>query len=317
MSEPDHLDLDGRLLQLLVTVLETGSVTAAAQRLGVTQSAVSHGLERLRAIVGDALFVKAGRGIAPTERARALGQQARELLAGLQRLAAPEHFDPASLRGEITIAANELQCHLLLPPLLLRLQAAAPQLVLRILPSRVPGLELLRDDACQLVISPRPPDSHDVLQKRLFADRYRVWFDPRVRAAPTSLADYLAADHVSVRYEDRRRLDIDEWLLQQGIERRLVVTVPGFSGIAPFLRHTPRLATLPSLLGTELLRDLAHADIPLPPPLQAPPMPMYLLWHRRHQDDAVQRWVRGEVEGVSIGIGLDTSTGHVKHGADR
>ncbi len=113
MSQPDHLDLDGRLLQLLVTVLDTGSVTAAAQRLGVTQSAVSHGLERLRAIVGDALFVKAGRGIAPTERARALGIQARELLAGLQRLAEPERFDPASLRGEITIAANDLQCHLL------------------------------------------------------------------------------------------------------------------------------------------------------------------------------------------------------------
>ncbi|RZS53300.1 LysR family transcriptional regulator [Sphaerotilus mobilis] len=304
MSKPDHLHIDGRLLQLLVTVLDTGSVTAAAQRLGVTQSAVSHGLERLRAILGDPLFVKSGRGIAPTERARSLALQARDLLAGLQRLAEPEHVDPASLRGEITIAANELQCHLLLPPLLLRLRQAAPGLTLRILPSRVPGLELLRDESCQLVISPRPPDSHDVLQKRLFADRYRVWYDARERAAPTTLADYLAADHVSVRYEDRRRLDIDEWFLQHAIDRHIVVTVPGFSGIAPFLRGTTRLATLPSLLATELLRDLAHADIPLPEPLQTPPLPMYLLWHRRHQDDAVQRWVRGEVEGVVLGMGI-------------
>ncbi|MGY0196735.1 LysR family transcriptional regulator [Leptothrix sp. BB-4] len=300
MSEPDHLDLDGRLLQLLVTVLDTGSVTAAAQRLGVTQSAVSHGLERLRAIVGDALFVKAGRGIAPTERARALAGQARELLAGLQRLAEPERFDPASLRAEITIAANELQCHLLLPPLLLRLRQQAPGLVLRILPSRVPGLELLRDESCQLVISPRPPDSHDVLQKRLFADRYRVHYDPAQREAPRCLDDYLAAEHVSIRYEDRRRLDIDEWFLQHGLDRRIVVTVPGFSGIAPFLRGTPRLATLPSLLGTGLLQGLAQCDVPLPESLQTPPMPMYLLWHRRHQDDPVQRWVRAEVEGVVI-----------------
>ncbi|MDP4301211.1 LysR family transcriptional regulator [Leptothrix discophora] len=300
MSEPDHLDLDGRLLQLLVTVLDSGSVTAAAQRLGVTQSAVSHGLDRLRAIVGDALFVKAGRGIAPTERARALAGQARELLAGLQRFAEPARFDPASLRGEITIAANELQCHLLLPPLLLRLREAAPGLLLRILPSRVPGLELLRDDDCQLVISPRPPDSRDVKQKRLFADRYRVWFDAAQREAPATLADYLAADHVSVRYEDRRRLDIDAWLHQQGIERRLVVTVPGFSGIAPFLRGTARLATLPSLLGTELLRGFAQADVPLPASLQTPPLPMYLLWHRRHQDDPVQQWVRAEVEAVAL-----------------
>jgi DNA-binding transcriptional LysR family regulator len=307
MSQPDHLDLDGRLLQLLVTVLDTGSVTAAAQRLGVTQSAVSHGLERLRAIVGDALFVKAGRGIAPTERARALGIQARDLLAGLQRLAEPERFDPASLRSEITIAANDLQCHLLLPALLLRLRERAPGLLLRVLPSRVPGLELLRDESCQLVISPRPPDSVDVLQKRLFADRYRVWFDPSRRTAPTTLADYLDAEHVSVRYEDRRRLDIDEWLLQHAIDRRIVVTVPGFSGIAPFLRGTARLATLPSLLGTELLRDLASADVPLPAPLQTPPLPMYLLWHRRHQDDPVQRWVRGEVEGVASRLQPDVT----------
>ncbi len=72
MSDPDHLDLDGHLLQLLVAVIDEGSITRAAQRLGVTQSAVSHLLDKLRAIVGDPLFVKSGRGIAPTERAQLL-----------------------------------------------------------------------------------------------------------------------------------------------------------------------------------------------------------------------------------------------------
>jgi hypothetical protein len=74
-----------------------------------------------------------------------------------------------------------------------------------------------------------------------------------VRRAPQDLADYAAAEHVSVLYEDRHALDIDQWLLAQGIARRLVVTVPGFSGIAPFVRGSAMLATLPSLLGVELL----------------------------------------------------------------
>ncbi len=294
MSELDHLDLDGRLLKLLLAVYEEGSVTAASQRLGVTQSAVSHGLERLRGIVGDALFVKAGRGIQPTERARALAAQARPLLDGLQRFAAPQHFDPAQLHGTVTIAANDLQCHLLLPALLRRLRAQASGLTLRVIPSRVPSLELLRDEQCQLVISPRPPDSSDVMQKRLFADHYRVFYDADQRAAPADLAAYQAAEHVSVLYEDRRTLDIDQWLAAQGVARRIVVTVPGFSGIAPFVRGSAMLATLPSLLGVELLRGLASAALPL----AAPEMPMYLLWHRRHQDDPVQRWLRAEVEAV-------------------
>eukprot|EP01034_Spumella_vulgaris_P023529 gene23529-29753_t len=72
MSKFDGSQLDGHLLQLLLAVLETGSITAAAERLGVTQSAVSHLLDKLRAITGDPLFVKRGRGIVPTARAEAL-----------------------------------------------------------------------------------------------------------------------------------------------------------------------------------------------------------------------------------------------------
>src|SRR3989338_7293136 len=94
MNESDGSGLDARLLQLLLTVLDTGSVTAAAQRLGVTQSAVSHGLDRLRAITGDPLFVKAGRGIVATARAEALALPARELLGALERFARLGSFDP-------------------------------------------------------------------------------------------------------------------------------------------------------------------------------------------------------------------------------
>ncbi len=291
----DHLDLDGRLLQLLLAVVEEGSITAAAQRLGVTQSAVSHLLDKLRAIVGDPLFVKSGRGIVATARARALAQQARDLIDGLRDFAATGAFDPTQAQGQITIAANDLQCHLLLPRLLHRLRAVAPRLTLRVIPSGVPTAQMLREERCQIIVSPRPPEASDVLQKRLFTDRYRIFYDAQARHVPVGLADYLGAEHVTVLYEPRRMLDVDEWLLGQGLQRHIVAQVPGFSGIAPFLRGSASLATLPSLLGVELLRGLASTDLPI----TVPDMPMFMIWHLRHQHDPLQRWLRDELEAVA------------------
>jgi DNA-binding transcriptional LysR family regulator len=295
MSAFDHSDLDGRLLQLLLAVVEERSVTRAAERLGVTQSAVSHLLDKLRAIVGDPLVVKAGRGIVPTARAEALAERARVLLEDLRGFATPEGFDPTTLQTTITIAANELQCQLLLPALLQRLRLQAPGVSLRVIPSGVPQPELLRSDACQLVISPRPPDAADLLQRRLFADRYRVFYDPNVRPAPVSLADYLAAEHVTVVYEPRRSLDIDRIIGDAlKLQRRFVASVPGFWGIPTFLRGSALLATLPGLLRTELLRGFASAALPF----DVPEMPMYMVWHARRHSDPVHHWLREELLAV-------------------
>ena len=170
MSKFDYSDLDGRLLKLLLAVVEAGSVTGAAQRLGVTQSAVSHLLDKLRAITGDPLFVKSGRGIVATSRAEALAVQARELLSSMERFAQPGAFDPARWQTTFTVAANDFQRDVLLPPLMARLRAVAPGVALRVIHSAIPSLDMLRHEHCQLAISPRPPDGADILQKRLFED---------------------------------------------------------------------------------------------------------------------------------------------------
>lgn len=241
MSQFDHLDLDGHLLRLLLAVVEEGSVTQAAQRLGVTQSAVSHLLDKLRAIVGDPLFVKSGRGIVPTARAQALAIDARRLLDELRSFSSAAEFDPAKLSALVTIAANDLQRDLLLPSFLRYVRGQAPGFALRVIQSGAPTAELLRDEQCQLVITPRPPEASDVLQKRLYEDNYRVFYDASQRKAPVTLEDYLAADHVTVLHEPRRPLDIDEVLAERGVHRRFVAEVPGFAGIGPFLRGSTQI----------------------------------------------------------------------------
>jgi DNA-binding transcriptional LysR family regulator len=263
-----HLDLDGHGLQLLVAVHEEGSITRAAWRLGVTQSAVSHGLERLRTLTGDALFVKSGRGIAPTAQADALVARARRLLDELRAFSTAAGFEPARLQAQVTIAANDLQRDVLLPALLRRLRAEAPGLTLRVIPAGAPQPAMLRDDSCQLALTPRPPDATDLVQRRLFDDHYRVFHDPAVRTAPASLEDYLAALHVTVRHEaPHRGLDIDDWMAAQGWRRRFVATVPGFAG--------------------------------LPAPIAPPPLTMYMVWHQRYQEDPMHRWLRAGLVAVA------------------
>lgn len=298
MSQFDHSDLDGKLLQLLLAVLEEQSVTRAAQRLGVTQSAVSHLLDKLRGIVGDPLFVRSGRGIVATARAQALAAHARVLLDDMRRFTTAAAFDPATLSACITIAGNELQRDVLLPRLLARLHDKAPGLSMRVIPSGAPRAELLRDAACELIVTPRPPDAADLMQKRLFEDRYCVYFDAATRDAPATLDDYLAAGHATVLHEPRRELDIDRHLAEQGLQRRFVVRVPGFSGIGPFLRGTELLATLPSLLGQHVLQGFATAPVPV----ACPPMPMYMVWHLRHHEDPMHVWLRAELEAVAQAV---------------
>lgn len=294
MRNFDHLDLDGHLLRLLLAVLEAGSVTGAAQRLGVTQSAVSHLLDKLRAITGDPLFVKSGRGIVATARAEELAAEARTLLRQLQHFAHSANFDPARWQATVAIAANDFQRDLLLPALAARLRELAPGVALRIIPSAIPRLDMLRNDECQLVISPRPPEGSDIVQKRLFEDQYRVFYDAAVRDAPQTEADYLAADHATVVYEPRRSLDLDQHLASRGLQRRFTVMVPAFGALPAFLKGTPLLATVPSLLGRHTLAGLASC----PPPVSCPTMPMYLIWHARYQQDAAHRWLRSQIESL-------------------
>lgn len=260
----------------------------------MTQSAVSHLLDKLRAITGDPLFVKRGRGIVATAHAQTLAAQARDILRQMQHFADSGEFDPASWRASVTIAANDFQRDLLLPALAERLRERAPGVSLRIIPSAIPRLEMLRDDDCLLVISPRPPSGSDIIQKRLFEDQYRVFYDPTVRDAPKDEAEYLAADHATVVYEPRRSLDLDQHLLARGVHRRFAVMVPHFSALLAFMQGTPLLATVPALLSRHTLIGLVSC----PPPISCPTMPMYMIWHARYQQDSAHRWLRAQLEAV-------------------
>ncbi|MEI2734074.1 MAG: LysR family transcriptional regulator [Rhodoblastus sp.] len=290
MSDFDHYDLDGHALRLFLAVLDTGSVTAAADELGVTQSAVSHALQKLRAIVRDPLFVKSGRGIVATAHAQSLAARARDLLANMQDFSRGARFDPTTADMSLVIAANDLQRDLLLPGFSRALESQVKRLTLRVIPSDAPSADILRDNLCDLLITPFPPDGADILQRNLFRDEYVCFFDPACRAAPASRADYLAARHVTVVYPDRTRLVFDTAMEKAGMSRDFAVSVASFSGVAAFLRGTDRLATLPRLLAPGLMRDFAAAPVPGRP--RGADISMSLVWRRRDAADPAMTFVR-------------------------
>ena len=298
MKRISFLNLDGNLLRLLLHLTEHESITQAAENLGVTQSAVSHMLNRLRAIVGDPVVVKSGRGVLATAHAKDLAEKARILLDELREFSYAGEFNPQDQTDQITIAADDMQRDLLLPALLKRLKSEAPALTLRVIPSGIPSLDMFRTNQCILAISPRPPDAVEIFQKRLFEDRYVVFFDGTQRDAPGNMEEYFSAEHVTVSYTSNQHLEVDRYLEEQGIERRFGVEVSSFAGIPAFIHGSDRITTLPSMLRHDLLKELDHCELPTP----SPPLPIYMIWHTRYQNDPAHIWLRRHLEAVTVNI---------------
>lgn len=132
MSMRDIRSVDLDLLVVLDALLDERSVTLAAKRLGVTQSAVSHMLGRLRHIFDDQLFVRTSRGILPTARAEKLAQPLKRVLAEIEALFSPEEFDPMAAELTLHIAATDYAQHALMIPVIEALREKAPRMRLAV-----------------------------------------------------------------------------------------------------------------------------------------------------------------------------------------
>ncbi|WP_148864997.1 LysR family transcriptional regulator [Marinobacter fonticola] len=291
MNPIDSFNLDIRALSVFLAVLDEGSVSAAAVKLGVSQSAVSHTLDRLRQTLGDPLFVKAGRGITPTSYAVRTGPHLRQIINDLRGLAVGPPFSPDKTEMTLRVAANDYQRELLLPGLAQVLREQAPGIRLHVVPSGIPTPDRLRRELCDFMISPHPPPASDIMQQRLLDDRMVVFYDASVRAPPEDVENYLASQHISIVFATGERLSLDETLRAQGIERDAAVTVSNFAGMPAFLRGSPWLASAPSRLHQGMMREFAQAPLPFP----HRPFTLYLLWHQRYQQDPAHRWIRNQL----------------------
>ena len=156
MKKIDFTNIDDQLLSTFLLILEELSVTKAAERLGVTQSSVSHSLGRLRSFLGDPLFIRSGQAMLPTERALSLKEPVQAVLDGLQGLTHQREFDPLNDDLFFIVAANDMQRELIFPALLLELREEGIQAAFEFIPSGHPTPGMMRDARCHLALTPFP-----------------------------------------------------------------------------------------------------------------------------------------------------------------
>ncbi|MEM9045064.1 MAG: LysR family transcriptional regulator [Pseudomonadota bacterium] len=291
MKKHDVLSLDGKLLKTFLAVFEEESVTRAAEVLGTSQSAVSHGLDRLRECIGDPLFIKKGRGITPTHVAAAIAPKVSELLADLEGLTLQSDYDPATDRTTFTIATNVLE---LMPVLMVAkrlIRRCNCDLPLRFieLGGRTNAGPMLSSGSADLAITVAI-GSHplELWVERFYHDQIVCFYDPTQREAPKTLEQYCAARHAVVDFGGASKSLIDAALETSGGSRRIYLSASNSYALASFARGTDLVISMPKRLERTAFQGFASSYIPL-----SVPMVSYdILCHRRMRESSRNVWFR-------------------------
>lgn len=282
-----------RLLRLLDLLYDTRSVTRAAEHLGLSQPTVSIWLAQLRQQYGDPLFVRTPSGMAPTPRADAMIGPAREALDAMRRLGhAGTDFDPATSTRHFCICMTDASHITLLPRWLAHVRALAPSVSLAAARIDERTAQALESGDADLAVGLVPWLDSGFYQQTLYPQDWVCLVNarhPRLGETP-SQADYEAEAHVGIAAGTGAPL-LAEALRDQGVQRRVLLELPGFLGLGAILSTTDLVATLPRQIGETLAHSHGLRVLACPVPIA--PFMVKQHWHARYHHDAGNRWLRG------------------------
>ena len=293
MTIRNTLDLRLQALRVFDAILSNGSMTAAADALQMSQSAVSKQLKQLRATFGDELFVRSGRGMAATNKALTIAPQISALIVSIESLQGEIEFNPRDIERDFVVATTDEIQHVLLPPLVRRIAEASPR-------SRVIFKVLARDYAARqlesgnvdvaITLNWHVPDHFK--QKRLFSDDFVALMrsDHPLVDKTLTLKRYLAANHMMVSPLGTTVGPVDEVLATNGHSRFVSLVVPYFMQVEDALCDSDSILTLQRRTCEALVANgrLAIAELPL----KIAPVDYFLFWHKRYDKDSTNQWLR-------------------------
>lgn len=292
MKKFHHLSIDGDLLQTFITIYAEKSISKAAVQLEQSQSTLSHRLERLRSIVGDPLFVRAGRKITPTERAQDMIDDAKQALACLRSLTEAKTFDPAVMTDRFVIAATDYERALFLIEAYKRILSKAPQVRISFMWEKYANSEALRKGLFDLTISPiEDSNEQDIRKRKLIDETVSCFFDSEVISPPDTLEAFIAANHVRVIFSESDISFVDGALQLIGRSRNISLDMPSISELPRTMRGTNLVATLPSRLRHSIMREFSHCT----PPFKIGPLTYSLFWHERTHNSPKHNWLRQQI----------------------
>ncbi len=298
-------DLDLNLLRALDALLTEGSVTGAARRLGLSTSAMSRSLTRLRAATGDPLLVRAGRSLVATPRAIEIREDVHELTRHARAILSPQvaRLDLAALDRTFTIRASEGFVALLSVPLVAAVAAAAPLVRLRFAPKPIKDAGPLREGQVDLEIGVLGAFAPEVRATSLFRDTFAgaVRTGHPLLSGPMTPERFAACSHVVASRKETVTGPVDQALDQLGLRRRIAAVVPGHLDALRIARRSDFVALVPrSCLGSAMIsvEPLIEGLVGFDLPVRTPEISVSAMWHPRLDADPAQRWLRETVIAV-------------------
>jgi len=302
--------MDLNLLAALDALLEEGSVGAAADRLGLSQPAMSRTLGRIRRATGDQILVRSGRSMLPTpyalevrDEVRAVVERARGLLRPARRV------DPATLARTFTLRCNDAVTDTAGPAIIAAARQAAPGVRLRLLAEAATDTEDLRTGRVDLEIhagsagAARPDLRSETVGRGGLVVVLRAGHEVRT----LTLETYTSCGHVLVSRRGRLRDRIDEELETHGLTRDVVACVPTSTAAFRLVARSDLLTAVPGVLAGDGLAAAGLCALPLPPELAPEPAEVAMTWHRRYDGDGGHAWLRALVRDMLAGVLADAS----------
>ena len=297
MNSTDKLDLN--LVPIALALYDELSVSRAAQKLGMSQPAVSMALRRMRATFNDPLFIRAPRGVTPTPRAHALVRAVRPVVTHLQdALRTGETFRPQLDARPFSFALSDVGEMVFLPKLLERLRELASNSMIKSV--SMPPQQLaqgLESGEIDLAIGYFPDlANNSFFQQRLFTHHFACLMRAGhpLRAKRLSRENFLAAEHAVVRAEGRSQEIFEQYLERNKVRRKIVLMTPHFLSLPMIIARSDLIATVPHALAVYFARLASGLAVTLPP-FDIGGFDVRQHWHRKYHNDSRNKWVRKQV----------------------
>lgn len=295
MHQVNIQNIDLNLLKALDALLETVSVTRAADLANLSQPAMSRALNRLQHVMKDPLLVRSGRGMVLTPRGEALRTPVRDALAGVSRVFKPNVFDPARAQERFRIMAPDYLTQMIMPAVLSQVFNLAPGVRIEIENLSASGISQMCEGKISLgfgVVNDGPA-LYNVASQALLEDRLVCLMrkgHPLLEDG-MDLEGYAAASHALLSITGRGGGRIDDLLKEHGFTRTIALRITHFMAISAVIAPTNLIITVPELLARQVMTDELELA-PLPEEIQTPPFAFSQIWHERFTKDPAHQWLR-------------------------
>ncbi|BCZ85428.1 MULTISPECIES: LysR family transcriptional regulator [Paraburkholderia] len=299
----DFHGIDLNLLAAFDALMSERNVTRAAAQVGVSQPAMSAALSRLRALLGDPLFLRSADGLLPTPRARELADPISQALRQIEAtLVKSQEFVPGEAVLTVNLGLSDYPAFVLLPALLEALGEQAPGIAVNVhaFNDRDDAVDLLDGGVIDAAIGvpPTQPEGR-IFTRPILRDEFVTIVASRHPAARRgmNMKTYLSLPHALVSPEGQRHGLVDQALAQQGEQRTLALTLPQMFAVPAVVARTGMTATIMKRVA---LNSPAGRKLALfPPPMPLPEIVFHVIWHRRSEGNPAQHWLRALIESVA------------------